>query len=157
MFTSKEYCATAEENELYICPEDANVCSPGHNQCGYDLPKGQDYVLPDKECLQYMDGDTWGDKDGKHGEATSETDENGQLEANLQYLGFGEPYFHGFKVQGKTLYFNQANRDSYESAEGEFSGDCKQITMRYYQPMKGDGELPPYATASITFLHHGLE
>ncbi len=140
------------------CPSQiGNVCSPGHNQCGCDLPLGEDYILPDPECMTYIDGDTWGDKDGKHGDAISETDDNGQQEAHFSHLGSGAPYFTGFKIQGEKIIWNQANRDQYESAEGEFSGDCKQITMRYYKPLKGDGELPPSSTAIITFLHHGLE
>jgi hypothetical protein len=114
-------------------------------------------VLPDKECLQYIDGDTWGDEEAEKDIVSSHLNENGQLEFHGLLSPFSCSYYNGLLLQGKKILWNQANRDEYESGEGEFSGDCKQITMRFYKPMKGDGDLPPYTTQIITFLHHGGE
>ncbi|MBU1033125.1 hypothetical protein KJ937_04310 [Patescibacteria group bacterium] len=150
--SDEEWCTAAEDMELYICPEGLNVCTSDHNQCGYDLPEGEDYVPPDAECKKFIDGDTWVDEDADQGKALSEYDENGQLEVGFGVLSHSAPYFSNFKVSGKKIVWNRGNADSYESAEGEFGSDCEQITMRYYKGGKGD-EIQPWLTRVIVWLH----
>jgi hypothetical protein len=113
----------------------------------------EDYMLPDEECMKYIDGDTWEDEKAKKFTVDSGYDPNGQFGPTVGHLGPGGLYFDSFVMSGKKVYWNQANRDSYESAEGEFSDDCQQITARYYKP----GEDVPYSTRIITFLHQGGE
>ena len=147
--TSAEWCEDWAGQGIYICPEDANICSPGHNQCGYDLPKGEDYIPPDSTCAEYIDGDTWaGDVVVK---ATLNV--NKELEVRFGLLEPSNSYFNDFLVHGKKLLWNNANQDSYEWARGSFSEDCESITIDYYSPLNGGEEQPSLHTTSFAWSH----
>ena len=136
------------------CPTSVgNVCFPGHNQCGCDLPLGEDYVAPDAECIQYIGGDTWvyvGQPDWK-GSIQGGYGDYGQLHMNSGGLiGPYADYYDGFVVSARKIFWNQANRDQYDFSEGEFSPDCKTITMHHFHA----GESQPVATEQAVWLHH---
>ncbi|MBU1907723.1 hypothetical protein KKF59_01165 [Patescibacteria group bacterium] len=144
-------CPGLDENGDKIPDAIGNVCFPGHNQCGCDLPLGEDYQAPDAECIQYIGGDTWvkvGEPDIK-GPIGSSYKENGQL----RMAGLGPSYidyYDGCVVSARKIVWNQTNRDQYDFAEGEFSPDCKTITMNYFHA----GEAEPFETVQVVWLHH---
>lgn len=143
-------CPGLDKNGNKIPGAVGNVCTPGHNQCGCDLPLGEDYMAPDANCIWYIDGDTWvpvGFPDGK-GTIGSKYRENGQLYASGIIAPYSE-FYNGFVVSARKIAWNLANRDQYDFAEGEFSEDCKTITMRYYR----SGENEPYGTGQVVWLH----
>lgn len=114
------------------CPNSAgNVCTPGHNQCGCDLPMDTDYVMPDANCAGYVDGDIWQTENG-----TTESQAQTQPIQNGQYaVSFGAAftpdasYFNGFVMSGKLLSWNEANSAMLDHCTGTFSSDCKSITL----------------------------
>ncbi len=147
--TDQAWCDTWTKQDIHLCPADANKCSPGHNQCGYDLPKGEDYILPDSECLEYVDGDTWaGDTVVK-----AVYNANGQHEIRFGLLEPSILYFNGFLIHGRKLLWSNANQTSYEWAEGYFNGDCKQITINYYSPLDGGSEQIPGHTTTFSWTN----
>lgn len=134
------------------CPTSVgNVCFPGHNQCGCNLPLGEDYVAADAECVGYISGDTWvtvGDPDAK-GTIGHEFGENDQLYMGGKLSPYSEFYDH-FTVSARKIVWNFANRDQYDFSEGEFGGDCKTITMNHFHA----GENEPFETEQAIWLHH---
>jgi hypothetical protein len=145
-----EWCSAYEGAGIYICPDGANVCGNGQNRCGYDLPLGTAYEQPDPTCIQFVNGDTWsGDSGSDHVQSTLNSNEQ-------RHIGFGNlsagqaDYYDGFTMSGLKFYWNRANTDQYESAEGEITADCKSITLNFYN----GGESSPYATYTIGWVHH---
>lgn len=132
------------------CPSTAgNVCEPGHNQCGCDLPMGTDYVPPDPTCIGYVNGDTW----GVEGTAFSDPLDWSAAPNGQTIVGFGSlfgpdaPYYKGMIMSGKSLYWNRANQ-MLENCSGEFSPDCKRISINCV-----DGSGATTVDGALVYLH----
>ncbi|MEO5927805.1 MAG: hypothetical protein ABIO72_03725 [Patescibacteria group bacterium] len=134
------------------CPNNAgNVCEPGHNQCGCDLEMGTDYQAPDTQCANNVDGDTWEWEDGQNASATySETNANGQLTTSFGAAFSPDvSYFNGFVVSAKSLNFNLANQAMLDYCSGEFSADCKSVTLSCWHA----GESTPFKQKTLVYVH----
>lgn len=134
------------------CPNSAgNVCEPGHNQCGCDLPMGEDYQTPDTTCKNHVKGATWQWSDGQYPSlATSEPNSNGQLTVYFHAAFQPDlPYYHGFVMSNRTLSFNLANEAMLDYCTGEFASDCKSITLSCWHP----GESAPYVEQDLVWVH----
>ncbi|MBI4139074.1 hypothetical protein HY479_02890 [Candidatus Uhrbacteria bacterium] len=145
--TSEAFCTEMAEQGLDMCPPDGNTCEPGHNRCGYDLPKGEDYIAGD--CESHVSGDTWV-LVGPGYETTAGSKKNPNNQLVLGGVGScGSENCNGLTVSGKKLYGYRFIREVVDTAEGEFSEDCRTITMRYY-PV---GSTQPSDTEEYSWLH----
>lgn len=152
--TDPEWCAAWEAEGVYICTEGSNTCGfddqgVPRNACGVDLPKGEYYQLPNG-CKDFVRNDTWvpyGYPDKAFDMATSWL-AYGQLQLPIGCdLG---AYCDGTIMSGNDLYWNRYNKDTLPSTEGEFSPDCKTITLRYYDA----GEPSPYGEGVYVWSFH---
>jgi hypothetical protein len=130
------------------CPySTGNTCTPGHNQCGCDLPMGQDYVPADPTCFGFVNGDTWQDASGQFTDFAGEQfNENGQTQVGFGSL-FGPEdgsYFAGLIMSGLTLQWNLAN-PMLERCSGTIAPDCKSVTLSCWH----GGEANPYLTGTL--------
>jgi hypothetical protein len=132
------------------CPTTVgNICSPGHNQCGCDLPMDTDYVAPDSTCIKYVDGDTWGVEGTSFSDiVTWEPAPNGQYLVKFRSLfGPEASYYRGMTLSGKTFSWNQANQ-MLENCGGTFSADCKSIDISCQ-----DGTGTPTVGGTLVYIH----
>ncbi|MCI0479370.1 hypothetical protein L0Y59_02390 [Candidatus Uhrbacteria bacterium] len=146
--TRDEWCDAYENIGVNICPDGSDVCTPGHNRCGYDLPPGVDYESADPTCVTFVNGDKWAGN-GVQSNVSSDVNENGQrgVAFGIMFGGSAE-YYNGFIMSGRTFYWNRANAAGYESGVGEISPDCKSITVRFYDA----GQDQPYAEYLATHV-----
>jgi hypothetical protein len=150
--TSDEFCEAWLAEGLDLCPSDGNTCGIDeegvpYNKCGYDLPKGERYQLPN-DCKNFVNGDTWIRVGNPDNPFTIDTSwfAYGQLDYPKACTG-GVDYCSSGIMSGSRIYWNLYNNDKAESSEGEFSPDCKTITTSAYHPH----EATPYST--IEFVH----
>jgi hypothetical protein len=152
-------CLQSEDEQAFcdawkadgLCPDDGNKCTPGHNQCGYNLPKGADYQAPFEKCVPYLNSH-WREVGPQYdGEIGNSWVANGQLSVG----GIIQPssseaygYYTSYSMSSNLLCWNLFNRDSFESAEGKISEDCETIDMSYFKP----GSTEPYVTKQFVFI-----
>ncbi|MFH1078467.1 MAG: hypothetical protein V1745_04295 [Patescibacteria group bacterium] len=147
--TKDSWCSAYDEISVYICPDTGDVCTPGHNQCGYDLPEGVDYEPADATCKGFVNGDVWAGNNVQSG-FDSDVDENGQTHVGFgSMFGGAAEYYYGFIMSGKKFYWNRFNAAQYESGEGEIADDCLSVEIRFY----GGGSTTPYKTYTATHVH----
>ncbi|MBU1349146.1 hypothetical protein KJ781_03710 [Patescibacteria group bacterium] len=150
--TEDSWCDAYEAVSVFICPDGVDVCTPGHNTCGYDLPPGEDYVPADATCVTFVNGDGWAGN-GTQSNIQSPYDPydaNDQLHIGFGSLFVGESeYYTNFTMSGKKFYWNRANASQYESGEGEIADNCTSLEVRFY----GAGESTPYATYTATHVN----
>jgi hypothetical protein len=152
--TTDEFCEAWLAEGLDLCPKDGNkftINEEGvhYNDCGYDLPKGEHYQLPNG-CADFINGDTWvavGDPDNPFTIGTAWY-AYGQLDYPNACPG-GANFCDGGTLSGNNIYWNRFNKDEFPSTVGEFSQDCKQITTRYYDA----GEETPYEESVYVYSH----
>ncbi|MFA5935971.1 MAG: hypothetical protein WC787_03925 [Patescibacteria group bacterium] len=117
------------------CPNQmGNVCTPGHNQCGCDLPVDTDYVPADEECVSFVNGDTWQDVTGQFFDTAGwDYNDNGQRQIGFGSLFLPEDdfYYTGLIMSGRSLQWNLAN-PMLERCDGIFTADCLNVTLRCY-------------------------
>ena len=152
--TTDEFCEAWQAEGLDLCPPDGNKFTINEegvhfNDCGYDLPKGEHYQMPN-ECKDFVNGDTWvmvGDPDNPFTIGTAWY-AYGQLDISI--AGDGGAYDSGGNMSGNRIYWNRFNIDVAGSTEGEFGPDCKTITKRFYDV----GGETPIDEKEFVWSHH---
>ena len=139
--TNDEFCSAWLAEGLDLCPPDGNkftINEEGvrYNDCGYDLPNGEHYQLPN-DCKDFVNGDTWVEVGSPENPFTIGAYPPwlayGQLDYNAACAG-GVDYCTSGTMSGNKIYWYRFLRDNTRSSEGEFSPDCKTITTKYYFP-----------------------
>ncbi len=132
-----------------VCPYTAgNSCTPGHAQCGCDLPLGTDYVPPDANCKKLVNGDTWTDGGQLTSTTFSEFDSNGQLKIFFgTILQPAEEYFDGFTMSGTDIEWGMSN-PSLTHCDGFFAVDCKTADIDCWY----GNEASPFAHYTLYYL-----
>ncbi len=133
--TTDEFCEAWLAEGLDLCPPDGNKFTINEegvrfNDCGYDLPKGEHYQMPN-DCVSFVNGDTWVMVGNPDNPFTIDTD----WYAYGQYsfpAGDHGPYDNSGIMSGNRIYWNQFICDITGCSDGEFSQDCKTFTERYY-------------------------
>ena len=139
--STEEFCSVGDQMGIELCTPGGNVCEPGHNRCGYHLGMGVDYQMP--ECLDSVNGDNWHDGNNFWGKFNYQYDANEQAVLGTESIAASpEPYFAGFVITGNKVVWNMTNRATASFAQGEFSPDCTEVTIRYYDA--GAPDQSPY-------------
>lgn len=135
LVTSEDWCNTWPG----ICPPEGNKCWPGQNACEYDLGftgEGKPVFYTDPPaCKNFVNGSTWRDESGEFMGESSGGWRAGQFYFHVDLIGPGVGYDGGgLKHTGHRVAWHLTNRQSFNFAMGEFSADCMELTMRYYNP-----------------------
>ncbi len=149
--TTDEFCEAWQAEGLDLCPPDGNKFTINEegvhfNDCGYDLPNGEHYLMPN-DCKDFVNGDTWvpyGSPDYPFTIGTS-----WYAYGQLGFPAGGGDYDFGGIMSGNRIYWNRFNRDIADSSEGEFSPDCKTLTERFFHP----NEDVPYIVSVNVYSH----